>query len=228
MAYDDLMGLDMYDDGMEAFYSPEMLKEQMMAAGSSAAAILLATWLLPKVAKMDAVQKLEEPNRHRLAAVLGIVGGMVGSRLLWDRNRDASMAVLGGVSGLGLAQLVDSYFAKNLIGGDAPAYPLGSFANADDGLYGSDDDYSTMAGYGSGAPGDWGQGYGMSGSDEALLAGYGGSALAALESTGVRASRGAFGQFHGTVVNPEQLMGGLDAAVVAGETLGEQYTGYLS
>ena len=71
----------------------------------------------------------------------------------------------------------------------------------------------------------------MSGGDEAMLAGYGGdggSALAALEAAGVRASRGAFGQLGAAVVNPEQLMGGLDAAVVAGETLGEQYTGYLS
>lgn len=194
MTYDDLMGLDMYDDGMGEWYSADMLREQVMAAGASAGSILLASWALPKLAEMEWMKKLEEPTRHRVTALLGILGGMVGGRLLWDKNRDAAMAVVGGVAGLGLAQLLDSFFEANLLGhGASPMYPLGS-------------------------------------SDDALLAAYGSdnaSALAALESTNVAASRGAFGGFAGTVVNPEQLMG-LDAAVVAGETLGDNnYQSYL-
>jgi hypothetical protein len=205
MAYDDLMGLDMYDDGMEGWYSTDMLRDQVIAAGSSAAAILLAAWALPKLSSSEMMSKYEEPTRHRVAALLGILGGMVGGRLLWDKNRDAAMAVVGGVSGLGLAQLIDSYFDKNLIGGGAAAvYPLGSFQAAD---------------------GD------MSVSDRALLSAYGDDgmgALSALEMTNVQSSRGAnFSGFAGTVVNNEALMG-LDAAVVAGETLGEGYNPYLS
>jgi hypothetical protein len=206
MAYDDLMGLDMYDDGMGAFYSPAMLRDQLIAAGASGAGILLASWVLPKLTSSEMMSKMEEPTRHRVGAIVGILGGMVGGRLLWDYNRDAAMAVVGGVSGLGFAQLLDSYFKeKNLIGhGTAKMYPLGSFAEME---------YEDT----------------LSAGDQALLAAYGsdgGSALSAFESTNVTASRGAFG---GTVVNPEQLMGfgGLDAAVVAGETLGA-YNPYLS
>jgi hypothetical protein len=201
MAYEDLMGLDMYDDGMGGLYSAEMLKDQVIAAGASAASILLAGWALPKLSSSAMLAKLDEPTRHRVSAVVGILAGMAGGRLLWNQNRDAAMAIVGGVSGLGLAQLVDSFFEGNLIGGGAaPVYPLGSFSAGDEG---------------------------MSPSDQALLSAYNGdngSALAALESTNVRATRGAFG---GTVVNPEQLMG-LDAAVVAGETLGDTYNPYLS
>ena len=204
MAYDDLMGLDMYDDGMGGLYSADMLRDQLIAAGASAASILLASWALPKVGKLEMLQKLDEPNRHRVTAGLGVLAGLLGGRLLWDRNRDAAMAVVGGVAGLGLAQLIDSYFDKHLIGdGSAAVYPLGSFAG---------DDNS------------------MSANDAALLAAYGndnGSALAALEATGVAASRGAFG-LAGTVINPEQLMG-FEAAVVAGETLGQaSYNPYLA
>jgi len=194
MAYDDLMGLDMYDEGMGGLYSADMLRDQVIAAGASAGSILLASWALPKLAATEMMTKLEEPTRHRVTALLAILGGLAGGRLLWDRNRDAAMAVVGGVAGLGLAQLIDSYFAANLLGhGATPMYPLGS-------------------------------------SDDALLAAYGSdnaSALASLEATNVAGSRGAFGGFAGTVVNPEQLMG-LEAAVVAGETLGDnQYQSYL-
>jgi hypothetical protein len=206
MAYDDLMGLDMYDEGMEAYYSPKMFQDQLIAAGSSGAAILLASWVLPMFSKSKMLEKLDEPMRHRVSALLGVLGGMLGGRLLWDYNRDAAMAVVGGVSGLGLAQLADSFFKdQNLLGhGTAKMYPLGSFAETPE--------EDTLSAH-----------------DQALLAAYGsdgGSALAALETTNVYASRGAFGSLEGTVVNPEQLMS-LDAAVVAGETLGG-YNPYMS
>lgn len=196
MAYDDLMGLDMYDSGMDGWYSADMLRDQVIAAGASAGSILLASWALPKMAASEMFTKsiTDEKTRHRVTALLGILGGMVGGRLLWDTNRDAAMAVVGGVAGLGLAQLLDSFFEANILGGGAAAmYPLGA-------------------------------------ADDALLAAYGSdnaSALASLEATNVAASRGAFGGFAGTVVNPEQLMG-FEAAVVAGETLGDNgYQSYL-
>ena len=208
MSYDDLMGLDMYEDGMEGLYSAQMLKEQTIAAAASAASILLAAWGLPKLSNAAFMSKLDEPMRHRIAAGAGVVGGMALSAALWNKNRDAAMAILGGVSGLGLAQLIDSFFEGNLIGGGtSPVYPLGSFAAGDEGY--------------------------LSGGDQALLAAYGsdnGSALSALEATSVKSSRGAFGGLgQSTLVNSEALMG-FEGTVVASQTLGEDnsYPGYLS
>lgn len=119
MRYDDMMGLDMYDDGMEGFMSVEMLKEQVIAAGAGAGAVLLATWLTPKLPTPEAWSAV---NKSRLRAGVATVVGMLLSRGLWDYNRDAAMAVLGAVSGLGVAQLVDSFFEINLLGGT----PLGA------------------------------------------------------------------------------------------------------
>lgn len=217
MAYDDLMGLDMYDglDDMGPIYSAKMFQDQLIAAGSAAAAVLLASWSLPKLMAADgflAKQITDEKMRHRVGAIIGIVSGAIAGRVAWNFNRDAAMAIVGGVSGLGLAQLLDSFFEKqNLIGGGAAKmYPLGSFGAGDD------------------------EGNELSASDQALLAAYGndnGAALSALEAASVATSRGAFGGLQGTVVNPEQLMGfgSLDAAVVAAETLGENgYPGYLA
>jgi hypothetical protein len=119
--YDDLMGLDMYDDGMEGMYSADMFKQQMIAAGASAAGIILAAWGLPKFNDMEMFKKYEEPTRHRILGVMGILGGMAMGRVLWNYNRDAAMAVVGGVSGIGLAQLLDTFFEAHLLHG----YPLG-------------------------------------------------------------------------------------------------------
>jgi hypothetical protein len=215
MAYDDLMGLDMYDglDGLDEIYSARMLMEQVIAATSSGVSILFASWGLPKLTAADGpLSKMitDEKNRHRIGALLGIIGGAVAGRIAWNYSRDAGMAIVGGVSGLGLAQLIDSFIEKPLLGGGAAAiYPLGSFGAMPEASE-------------------------LSASDQALLAAYSGdsgAALSALEAANVQASRGAFGGLQGTVVNPEALMGfgGLDAAVVAAQTLGEEpYPGYLA
>jgi hypothetical protein len=210
MAYDDLMGLEMYDglDGLDEIYSPQMLMEQLIAAGAAGVSILAASWSLPKLTAPDGLLAkwiTDEQTRHRVGAALGVLTGGILGRVAWNYNRDAGMAIVGGVSGLGLAQLIDSFFDKSLLGGGAAAiYPLGSFGALPD----SDE---------------------LSASDEALLAAYdSGSALSALEAANVQSSRGAFGGLQGTVVNPEALMG-FGAPVVAMETLGEdQYPGYLA
>lgn len=119
--YDDLMGLDMYDDGMSGLFSADMLKDQLIAAGAAGAAIVASAWVGPKIfEKLPA--EWTEPTKHRVTALIGIVGGMAASRALWNYNRDAAMAVLGGVSGLGLAQLLDTYMDAHLLRG----YPLGA------------------------------------------------------------------------------------------------------
>jgi hypothetical protein len=202
--YDDLMGLDMYDglDGME--YTPEMFKEQLIAAGSSAVAIILAAWGMPK---LPAPKDWTPENQHRMRATLAVVVGMLASRGLWNYNRDAAMAVLGGVGGLGLAQLLDSYLTpdkdgKRLI---TIGTPFGDY------------------GYDSNA---------LSAGDEALLTAYSRDTrtLSALELTNVASAPGAFAaypdgpvSFGATGVNAETLMG----AVVQTETLGN-YNPYMA
>lgn len=197
--YDDLMGLDMYDEGMGEFYSAEMLKDQLIAAGSSAAAILLAAWAMPK---LPAPKDWTPTNQHNLRAALATVAGMLAARGLWGYNRDAAMAVLGGVSGLGIAQLINGYLFTDKDGNPTKdkegnlvmplGYPLGDVG-----------------------------GYGLSAGDEALLTAYSPDTRT-LSLTEVASNRGAFG---GPVVNAEALMG----TVVATETLGENgYNAYLS
>jgi hypothetical protein len=115
--YDDLYGLDMYDMGQ--WLTPSMVQESLIAAAAGAGSILLASWVSP----MLPVPKEWEgtPNQHRLRAAVAAVGGLLVGRLMWDWNRDAAMAVIGGVGGLGLAQLIDSFFKPELVG-----YPLGT------------------------------------------------------------------------------------------------------
>ena len=114
--YDDLYGLDMYDMGQ--FLTPSMVQDALIAAGAGAGAILLASWISPM---LPAPEAWEEANKHRLRAAVATVGGLLIGRLMWDWNRDAAMAVIGGVGGLGIAQLVDSFFKPELVG-----YPLGT------------------------------------------------------------------------------------------------------
>jgi len=176
--YDDLMGLDMYDDGMSEFVNMEMLKESVIAAGSSAAAIMLATWGLPKLAKAIVPDAWSEPAKHRTYAALQIIAGLGVGRGLWNYNRDAAMAVIGGVAGLGIAHLVDTFFDADL----GPRFQLGAYPD-DDTL--SAGDATLLSAYGS----DNGQ------------------ALAALEATNIRSAPGAFQGFAAPVVSNEALMG---------------------
>jgi hypothetical protein len=195
--YDDLMGLDMYDDGMSGLLDMGMAREQAVAAGASAASIILAAWALPKL-PIPAALNLTEVNQHRARAVVGILAGMLAGRGLWNYNRDAAMAVVGGVSGLALAQLIDTYFDANLLGG---GYPLGALPE-DSELSAGDE--ALLSAYGR---------------DNS-------SALSSLEATNVQASRGAFSEFAGPQVTNEALMG-FGSAMVTGETLG-RYDGYLA
>lgn len=118
MRYDDMAGLDMYDD-MGQFYSPDMVRDSLVAAGAGAGAILLASWITPK---LPAPETWEPAAQHRMRAAVATLGGILVGRGLWDYNRDAAMAVIGGVAGLGLAQLVDSFFDISILDGN----PLGT------------------------------------------------------------------------------------------------------
>jgi len=188
--YDGMSGLDMYDDDMEGFMSPRMLQEQVIAAGAGAGAILIGAWLLPK---LPAPASWSEPNQHRMRAGLGVVASILAAKYLWDWNRDAAIAVLGGVGGLGVAQLVDSFFDANLLGG---GYPLGMLPN-DSALSGGD--MALLSSYDQG------------------------SALSAMEAVGVSAAAPAFpvrrSPLGDPTVTPEQLFG-LGGTVAQTENLG--------
>lgn len=112
--YDDLMGLDMYDE----FVTPDMIQDGLIAAGAATGAILLASWVTPY---LPAPEEMSAENQHRLRAGIAAVGGLLVGRGLWDYNREAALAVIGGVTGLAAAQFIDSFFDIKLLGGT----PLG-------------------------------------------------------------------------------------------------------
>jgi hypothetical protein len=119
MRYDDMMDLDMYDDGMGEFMTMDMVRDQLLAASAGGGALMVASWLTPMLPVPEGWDGTAKGSRLR-AAVAG-VGGMLASRALWDYNRDAAMAVLGSVTGLAIAQIADSFFELDLLGGT----PLG-------------------------------------------------------------------------------------------------------
>ncbi len=182
----DMMGLDMYDD-LDGFVSPDMIKDAFIAAGAGAGALLLATWATPK---LPAPEAWEATNKSRLRAGTATVGGLLIGRLLWNYNRDIAMAVIGGVAGLGLAQLLDSFFDINLLNGT----PLGTLPED---IQLSAGDEALLDAYDH---------------DQRR-------ALSALETVGVASSAPAFQGFADPTVTPEALMG-FASPVVQAESLG--------
>jgi len=139
--YDDLMGLDMYD--LDGFITPSMIKDSLIAAAAGAGAILLASWATPKVPVPATV---DEKNAHRLRAGVALVGGLAAGRLVWDYNRDAAMAIIGGVAGLGLIQLLDSFFDMSFINNPLGALPEDVSLSGDEALLSAYDRSQAMAG----------------------------------------------------------------------------------
>jgi hypothetical protein len=177
--YDDMMGLDMYD-GLDQFYTPSMIRDTLIAAGAGAGSILLASWLGPMIpVPKDWEEDPEKAiNVHRLRAAIVTLGGALVGRGLWDYNRDAAMAVIGGVAGLGLAQVVDSFFKDK------------------------EGNVSQLVGTPFGVlPED----LELDGADEAMMQ-YGDAttALSDLERTNIDVTPGAFQE---PVITPEALMG---------------------
>ena len=133
MRYDDLADLDMYDglddiglaDGMP---SAAALQRYVLAAGAGAGALLLGTWLMPKV---PAPKDWQELNAHRMRAAIAALAGLTIGHFTMRYNRDVGMAVLGGISGLAIAQLVGSLVTPNFVG-----TPFGQLS--------ADDEYSMM------------------------------------------------------------------------------------
>lgn len=120
----DMMGLEMYDSSYDlgAYLSPEMIKSHLMAGASGGVGILLVSTLLNKIdnpfMKTDAAglptgtpdeQTSAGMNWRRTKDAIAIVAGVLGGRVMYDRNRDAAMGFVGGVAGLGFADLIASF-----------------------------------------------------------------------------------------------------------------------
>jgi len=153
MNYDDMMGLG-------DLMTPEMVKDALVGMGSGAGSIMLASYLMPKIPMPES---WAPENKSRLRAGLGILAGLLAGRALYDYNRDASMAVVGGVSGLGFAQLIGSYLGTNPVSGFGMLPEEAELSQMSD--------EALLASYG----------------DNGAM-----NALASLESTSVQAARGAF------------------------------------
>lgn len=114
----DMMGLEMYDSSYDlgAYLSPEMIKSHLMAGASGGVGILLVSTLLNKIDNPFAktTHTAEEAtsaamNWRRAKSGLAVVAGVLGGRVMYDRNRDAAMGFVGGVAGLGFADLIASF-----------------------------------------------------------------------------------------------------------------------
>lgn len=105
----DMMGLGMYDSSYDlgALLDPEAIKSHLMSGASGGVGILLVATLLNKI---DQPSMIADPmNWRRAKDVIAIAAGVLGGRLMYDKNRDAAMGFVGGVAGLGFADLIASF-----------------------------------------------------------------------------------------------------------------------
>lgn len=108
----DMMGLEMYDSSYDlgAYLSPEMIKSHLMAGASGGVGILLVSTLLNKIEQPEMFTGENAAlNWKRTKSALAVVAGVLGGRMMYDRNRDAAMGFVGGVAGLGFAELIASF-----------------------------------------------------------------------------------------------------------------------
>ena len=114
------MDYDLSEFGLGAFMDAEHLKGALMSGAVGGAGILLVPTVLDKVWPQpangsgsmfasDAQGGNGTMNYKRAKSALTVILGILGGRALYDRNRDASMALVGGVAGLGLAELAASW-----------------------------------------------------------------------------------------------------------------------
>lgn len=109
MSRHDMMGLAMYDSSYDlgAFLTPEMVKEHLMAGFSGGVGIALVSTVLNKIEKPEMIES--EMTWRRVKDGIAIVAGVLGGRMIYEKNRDAAMGFVGGVAGLGMADLIASF-----------------------------------------------------------------------------------------------------------------------
>lgn len=124
MRYDDMMGLEMYGgDGLGAWLTGDMLKQQLMAGAVGAGGILLTATVLGKI---DQPASITDPmNWRRIKDLIAVGVGVLGGRALHDRNPSAAMAFVGAVAGMGIADAVASWVPANSDGSPMVRASLG-------------------------------------------------------------------------------------------------------
>lgn len=111
MRYSDMMGLEMYDDdGLSGWMDGDMLRNHLMAGLGGAGGILVTSALLSRLPAMSD----DATKNSRIKNVLAVAIGVLGGRFIYDKNRDVAMGFVGGVAGLGLAQLLASFAPDTL------------------------------------------------------------------------------------------------------------------
>lgn len=112
MSYsDDMMGLAMYGDGMGAYFSGQQLKEFLMTGGAGGVGILATSAVLQRI-PFPADWQPSTTSRVKNLLALGV--GVLGGRMMYDRNREAALGFMGGVGGLAIAQLLQSFAPDTL------------------------------------------------------------------------------------------------------------------
>jgi hypothetical protein len=118
MSNHDMMGLGMYDSSYDlgAYLTPEMVKQHLMAGASGGVGILLVSTVLNKIdnpfAKDTDTPEDATSNAmmwRRVKGGIAVVAGVLGGRMIYEQNRDAAMGFVGGVAGLGMADLIASF-----------------------------------------------------------------------------------------------------------------------
>lgn len=100
-----------YGGGMGAWLTGDMVKQQMMAGAAGAGGILITSAVLQRIPLPEDWEPMTK-SRVKNAIAIGI--GVLGGRMIWEKNRDAAMGFVGGVAGLGLAQLIASWAPDTL------------------------------------------------------------------------------------------------------------------
>lgn len=113
MSKHSMFGLEMYDSSYDlgAFLDPEAIKSHLMSGAAGGVGILTVATLLNKIDQpsMFEATPAGAMNWRRSKDALAIVIGVLGGRAMYDKNRDAAMGFVGGVAGLGFADLIASF-----------------------------------------------------------------------------------------------------------------------
>lgn len=125
---DDLASIDSLADDytffpdLGAFLTPDMLMEHGVAAAAGAGGILIANNVF------DRIEYFADKPGYRAAAELLV--GIAGGRALYNYNRPAAFGLIGGVSGLALASLVQMGLDRMAPAAESSAPPATTTAPA--------------------------------------------------------------------------------------------------
>jgi hypothetical protein len=138
-AYDDMMGLEFGDYEMEGILpDAQQIKDALLAGSAGGGAILLTSWGVKKLnEKVQFLSKIEHPLlRSAVTSGIALMAGLIGGKMVFEYNRDAAIGIVGGVSGLAMANLLDTAIAQ-FTGNERMGISLGE-----------NDDESLLSGYG--------------------------------------------------------------------------------